>query len=99
MVQSLIEETELQVEETDLQWIKSKPDTKFLFKEKKLAKIVVKLPEESTRKVWTKPDDPIMGETLAEEKDLQWTKTKPDTKFLFKEKKSATIVVKLPPRS
>ncbi|KAE8866890.1 hypothetical protein PTNB73_04984 [Pyrenophora teres f. teres] len=56
------------------------------------------LPKNDTRKVWTKSGATIMGESLAEEKELQWTKTKPDARFLFKEKTSAKIVVRLPPQ-
>ena len=60
---------------------------------------IVRLPKHDTQEVWTQPGAKIMGGTLREEKELQWVKTKPESGFLFKDKKKARIVVKLPPSS
>ena len=60
---------------------------------------IVPLPKNDTRELWTQRGATIMGETFREEKELQWVKAKPDSGFLFKDKKKAKIVMKLPPRS
>lgn len=56
---------------------------------------ITRLPVNDTRQVWAKPGI-VVDEKIESEQQLDWTRTKPTSRFLFKAKK-AKMVVKLPP--